>query len=253
MATEKVIHLADGFWNIRGVHRFAGLVNIGTQSSLVRLASGKFVLLDAYELKGDVLDEIMGLTSQGKDIEAVLNLHPFHTLYIKGVAELLPHAKFYGLQRHTQEVPEVSWEALRVDDPALHELYQDDFVFTVPRGVYMVHPKDDKVHFSSVLALHKSSGALHVDDTLMWVPLPVIGGVSFHPSFKQALEPRAGAADEFRQWMRSLSTLSADARYLCTAHASLPPRSDETPVVEHVRRACAKAQEVLKAHEAKYG
>lgn len=253
MTNEKVVHLADGFWNIRGIHKFAGLVNIGTQSSLVRLSSGKFVLLDAYTLQGDVLKEVMDLTNQGQDIEAVINLHPYHTLYVQGLATLLPEAKFYGTQRHVEEVPGVTWEALRSDTSAMHALYQDDLVFTVPRGVYMVHPQDDKVHFSSVLVLHKASGALHVDDTLMWVPLPLIGGVSFHPTLKKALEPRAGAAEEFRQWTRSLSTLCADARHLCTAHASLPPRSEHTKIVEHVRKACQKAEGILKAHEARYG
>lgn len=253
MATEKIIPIADGFWNIRGVHRFAGLVNIGTQSSLVRLSSGKFVLLDAYELKGDILTQVMDLTRQGEDIEAVLNLHPYHTLYVEDVAKLLPHAKFYGTSRHPVEVPSVEWEKLSVEDPALHALYEEDLVFTVPRGVYMVHPQDEKVHFSSVLALHKSSGALHVDDTLMWVPVPVVGGVSFHPTLKKALEPRAGAAGEFREWALSLSALCGQARQLCTAHASLPPKSNKTPVATHVREALAKVEDILSAHEAKFG
>jgi hypothetical protein len=48
--SEQIIKIADDFWNIRGEFKIGGIVNIGTHASLVRCASGKFVLLDAYTL-----------------------------------------------------------------------------------------------------------------------------------------------------------------------------------------------------------
>jgi hypothetical protein len=44
--TGQLIHVADNFWNIRGSYRIGGVIDVGTQASLVRLANGKFVLLD---------------------------------------------------------------------------------------------------------------------------------------------------------------------------------------------------------------
>jgi hypothetical protein len=44
----KILHVADDFWNIRGSYRVGGVIDVGTQASLVRLASGKFVMLDSY-------------------------------------------------------------------------------------------------------------------------------------------------------------------------------------------------------------
>ena len=44
---SNVIEVAEGFWNIRGSFKIAGLYDLGTHASLVRRASGKLVLLDA--------------------------------------------------------------------------------------------------------------------------------------------------------------------------------------------------------------
>ena len=49
---EKISALDNGFWNIRGNLRIAGILNVGTQCSLVKLAERRFVFLDSYTLKG---------------------------------------------------------------------------------------------------------------------------------------------------------------------------------------------------------
>ena len=77
--TDKIHDLGAGFWNIRGSFRIGGVLNIGTQCSLIQLNSGKFIFLDSYSLTGDVRDEVMALTNNGQDVEAVLNVHPFQT------------------------------------------------------------------------------------------------------------------------------------------------------------------------------
>ena len=50
---NDILQVADDFWNIRGSFRIAGLIDVGTQASLVRLANGNFVFLGAYSLVGD--------------------------------------------------------------------------------------------------------------------------------------------------------------------------------------------------------
>ena len=50
--SEDVIQVAENFWNIRGSFKVAGLVDIGTQASLVRRSDGKFLMLDSYTLSG---------------------------------------------------------------------------------------------------------------------------------------------------------------------------------------------------------
>ncbi len=83
------------------------MIDIGNQSALIRLQSGKFILLDSNTLTGNVREQVMSLTRDGKDIEAVLNAHPFHTLHCARVAKDFPHATFYGSARHHKQVPEV--------------------------------------------------------------------------------------------------------------------------------------------------
>ena len=43
----RLVDLGNGFWNIRGDHRLFGLVNVGTQASLLRRDSGRFIVLDS--------------------------------------------------------------------------------------------------------------------------------------------------------------------------------------------------------------
>ena len=44
---DRIHDLGLGFWNIRGSFRLGGLLDIGTQCSLVQLNSGKFIFLDS--------------------------------------------------------------------------------------------------------------------------------------------------------------------------------------------------------------
>ena len=102
-----IIHVADDFWNIRGSFKIGGVVDIGTQASLVRRGDGKFVFLDSYALAGDVEQEVLDLTNGGQDVEAILNVHPFHTVFARKMNERFPHAKLYGTARHVSRSPEL--------------------------------------------------------------------------------------------------------------------------------------------------
>ena len=83
--SKQILKVSDDFWNIRGDFKIGGVLNIGTHASLVRRGNGKFVLLDAYTLKGKVKAQVDALSNDGADIEAIINLHPFHTVHVHKV------------------------------------------------------------------------------------------------------------------------------------------------------------------------
>lgn len=221
-----MLRIADDFFNIRGSFKVGGLVEIGTQCSLVRRASGRFIFLDSYTLGGAVQREVDVLTNGGKDVEAILNLHPFHTVHVRAMHQRYPKARLYGTARHLSLFPELPWEKTRTEQTRLHTMLGEDFEFSVPRGVDFISA-NDKVHFSSVLAFHRGSRTIHVDDTLMYVRLPlpmrVLGFrdiLSFHPTLRQALEKRKGAGRDFRAWAEELAEDWRDAENLCAAHTT---------------------------------
>ena len=258
---SRTIHVADDFWNIRGSFKIGGVVDIGTQASLVRRSNGKFVFLDSYTLSGEVEREVLELTNGGADVEAILNVHPFHTVFARKMHERFPRAKLYGTARHVSRFPELPWEMLRTEDPELHEVFAEDFHFSVPRGVDFISANEN-VHFSSVLVLHRASKTIHVDDTLMYVRLPrpmrVLGlgdAMSFHPTLAKALEKRAGAASDFRGWAKELAERWRDAENLCAAHTATLTAQKNKGASIHGRllTALGKVEGKLAAHERKYG
>jgi hypothetical protein len=79
--------------------KLAGIINIGTHVSIVRLRTGRFVFLDSYPLNGEGRDQLLGLTKGGALVEAVFNLHPFHTLHCEAMARDSPKANFDSSER----------------------------------------------------------------------------------------------------------------------------------------------------------
>ena len=256
---SKIIQIADNFWNLRGSFKIAGIIDIGTQASLVRLASGKFIFLDSYTLSGSVLREVDQLTNHGKNVVAVLNLHPFHTIHVNWMFERYPNASHFGTARHLSKFPDLNWQPTCTEDPATHAIFAKDFEFSVPRGVDYIS-EDENVHFSSVLAYHPSSRTIHVDDTLMYIRLPLLmrffglpDALSFHPTLAKVLEKREGAVQDFRNWFEELAENWQSVENLCAAHtASLVAQSDP-PIHDRMLKAMVKVEKTLKAHERKYG
>jgi hypothetical protein len=253
--------IGEGFWNIRGSFRIAGLVDIGTHISLIRRGNGKFVFLDSYTLSAAQAQAIDELTGGGKKIEAILNLHPFHTVHVRAMHERYPQAKLVGTARHLERFPELPWEKLRSEDTKLHARYADDLDFSVPRGVDFISDNPN-VHFSSVLALHRASRTIHVDDTLMYLRLPLplrlLGmpdTLSFHPTLAAALEKHTGAAQQFRAWAEELIERWKSAENLCAAHTAALTDAGNRGGSIHARmlKALRKADATLRKHERKYG
>ena len=258
---HNVIHVAGDFWNIRGSYRIGGVIDVGTHVSLLRRSNGRFIFLDSYSLTGRASREVDDLTGGGENVEAILNLHPFHTVHVRRMHELFPRARLYGTARHLKRFPELPWQKERTEDAALHAEFADDLEFSVPRGVDFISA-NEQVHFSSVLALHRASATIHSDDTLMYIVLPALlrlfglsNAVSFHPTLAKALEKRPGAARDFRDWANGMIENWRDAENLCTAHtaALLARDNDGDSVRDRLRKALDKVEGTLRSHERRYG
>lgn len=250
--------LGEDFWRVEGDFRIGGLLNLGTQASLVRLGDGNFVFLDSYTLSDSVKAEVDLLTDGGGKLAAILNLHPFHTLHCEWMHRTFPSAKLYGTRRHHEKFPDLPWESALCEADALPELFGEDFAFSVPDGVALVC-EDENVHFSSVLAYHRASGTIHSDDTLSRIDLPfplsalpLSGRLDFHPTLGKALKPVAGAADAFREWAIELGIAWADARRIATAHNSvLEFTGKDFPTL--LGEALGRVGKTLDKHRAEYG
>ncbi|WAI87607.1 hypothetical protein SC65A3_01069 [Psychrobacter sp. SC65A.3] len=221
--SDKIIDLGAGFWNIRGTFRLGGVLNIGTQCSLVKLASGRFVFLDSYTLTDDVRAQVMALTNNGQDVEAVLNLHPFHTVHCAQMAKDFPQATFYGSSRHHKKVPEVQWADDLVESDAVAERYPE-LKFSLSQGVHYIAP-NEMIHAGSLLAFHPASKSLHVDDTFMSPPTKLLEAVLpellLHPTTKKALKNEPNAGKEYCDWANNLADDWRDVRNFCAAHSYL--------------------------------
>lgn len=256
--SERLIELADNFWSVRGDFRIGGVINVGTQCALVRLAGGDFVFLDSYTLPRQIRSQIDELTDGGRRVRAILNLHPFHTIHCEWMHQAYPDAALYGTARHLRKFPDLPWQSTKCEDHALTDLFGADFAFSVPRGVHLVSD-DESVHFSSVLAYHRSSGIIHVDDTFVYLDmgfplslLPITGRLDFHPTLEKALEKRPGAANEFRNWATELGREWADARRIEAAHNGvLDIQGSSFPRL--VNEALERVTPTLDKHRRQYG
>ena len=260
LAPHNVIEVAGGLWNIRGSFMIAGIYDLGTQASLVRRASGKYVLLDACPLADETLRWVREQTRDGADLEAILHLHPFHTLHVRSAHQAFPRAKLYGTARHRDKLADLPWEALLTDDAALHAAFREDLGFSVPRGVHFI-PENESLHFASVLAFHHASKTLHVDDTLLYMRVPwpfrlfKPDVTRLHPTLGKVLEHRAGAAADFRAWGRELVESTRGVENLCAAHSTvlLAQKNEGAAIAARVEAALLNVESTLAAHERTYG
>lgn len=258
--SEQILQISDDFWNIRGDFKIGGVLNIGTHASLVRCGNGKFVLLDAYTLQGEVKEQIDALSKNGADIEAIINLHPFHTVHVQKAHKQYPNAKLYGTQRHIEKFPDLPWQPELTESDACAGLFADDFEFSVPAGVDFIS-SNEHLHFSSVLAYHKASKTIHSDDTLMYLQLPGLLGkikkpeIRFHMTLAKTMEKRAGAVKDFRAWVTRLVEQWSDAENLCAAHSAtlLGSENQSVSIANRVLTALQKVEKTLQLHEKKFG
>ncbi len=220
---DKIYDLGAGFWSIRGSFIKNGILDIGVQCALVKLSSGRFIFLDSYTLTDDVRAQVMALTNDGQDVEAVLNVHPFHTVHCEQMAKDFPQAIFYGSSRHPKQVPNVKWSDDLVESDAVAERYSE-LEFSLPKGIYYIAP-DESVHASSLLVFHPASLSIYVDDTFEIPPSKLINtmqaDLGLHPTTLKALEDKPNAGKEYCDWATQLAHKWRDVRNFCGAHSGL--------------------------------
>ncbi len=253
---KRVIRVGDGFFNLRGSFKIAKLIDVGSQASLVERANGRCVLLDACSLTDEVASWLDRVTERGARLEAIVHLHPFHTLHVRALHQRYPNAALYGTARHVERAPELPWQSVKSTDAELGERFGPDLAFSVPRGVDLV-TADPNVHFGSVLALHPASRTLHVDDTLICMRVPLLAKhvVRLHPTLGRVLQRRAGAVAEFRSWAEELVERARELDNLCAAHSTLLLASDlgDRSLAQRIQAALRAAEGTLGAHERLYG
>ncbi|MAM10992.1 MAG: hypothetical protein CML23_11115 [Rhizobiaceae bacterium] len=250
--------LANNFWTFRGDFKVAGVLNLGTHMSLVRRANGRYLLLDSYDLDAGDRDALLSLTDDGHAIEAVLNVHPFHTLHCAAIQKLLPQARLFGTRRHHGQASDLPWEPGFIEDAATQNAFADDLAFSVPEGVDFVCD-DDSVHVASVLVRHRGSGIVHVDDTINVLAAPGVLGrllpqskLKFHPQLLKALQKRPGAADDYARWARDLAEDWSETPIVCAAHSSIRklPRDGWR---SELLKALASVETTLSKHRSEHG
>ncbi|MFK7985059.1 MAG: hypothetical protein AB8I08_03435 [Sandaracinaceae bacterium] len=260
-----VIELGNGFYNCRGSYKIRGLIELGTQCSLVRRSNGEWVFLDTYTLDDATRAWVEEKTGGPDKVSAILNLHPFHTMHTEAMHNQFPSARLYGTDRHIARFADLAWQPERTESEALHALFADDFDFSVPPGVHFV-PDNENLHFASVLAIHRASKTLHVDDTLLQVRIPwflrwwpSLWGTReltrFHPTLAKVLEERPGAVSAFREWAADLVERCGDVENLVAAHSRVlrPKRDGGPPIKVRVAAAFANVEKTLAAHHAVHG
>lgn len=250
--------LADSFWNIRGVHRIGGVLDIGTQMSIVQRETGGFVVIDGCGLGDAQRHAVMALTGDGAQVDAVVHVHPFHTLHVEATHRLFPAATLYGTARHHELAPSLPWSPKAVEDWKHDHPLADVFNLSVPNGVDFVCP-DDRVHVASVLVRHRQTGIVHVDDTFNVMAAPgVLRGVlpmsslRMHPMLGRALQKKAGAADAYAAWANGLATDWADTRIVCAAHSAVRAM-DAGGFTREVVSSLDKVATTLDRHRERYG
>ena len=220
------IEVGPGFWNLRGSFKvLLGAVDIGTHASLIKLPSGKFLLVDTIGFSEKAIRELNELTDNGKLIEAVLATHPFHTVYFAAFFKLYPDLTYYGCPRHLTRNDGVNWSKTTLLDEGLRKQWEDQGVFMrIPDGADFEAPEESN-HFSSVLVFHAPSKTIHVDDTVMFFEKPgfvlrMLGKADGTMEFwdlKKGLQKTEAAPLAFKAWVEQLLA-DWDFDNIVTAH-----------------------------------
>jgi len=244
--TPQLNPIAPGFWNVRAPFKLFKIIDIGTHMSVIQLRNGNFLVVDTVEMNDQLKKELDDLTNNGTKIEAVVAVHPFHTLAFPGFYKLYPNAKYYGTPRHLRNLKDIKWEGQLDNNKESLSKWEPEVELRIPAGAEYVNPQPEKSnHFVSVFVHHRDSKTLHVDDTLMYAENPGIlfrlfglkaHSTMFHPSIKDhGLYPTAEAPLEFRDWMNQmLKDWNFDN--LCTAHIGVKAGGAHAAVVELMQK-----------------
>lgn len=241
---KYLLEVGEGFWNIRGSFVALGIIELGTHMSVLRLSSGKFLIIDTIPLTAQIKTELDHLTDNGNLIDAVIATHPYHTLHFAGFYQAYPSLRYYGTPRHLNVFPDLTWTG-SVYDASVQEMWAPDVGMRIPEGAEFVNPPPDN-HFSCVFVFHRASKSLHVDDTICYFEDPgcllsLVGGkkgaMKFHVSLtKTGLLPTPEAPYDFKNWMQRVID-DWDFDTICTAHSGNKIQGAKAQLQETLDRA----------------
>jgi hypothetical protein len=168
--------------------------------------------------------ELDEMTSNGKDIEAVLATHPFHTVYFPAFSQMYPGLTYYGCPRHIKRITSITWAGSLADE-SIRRMWESHGVFMrIPAGAEFEAPAENN-HFSTVFVYHKPSKTIHVDDTIHYFEHPGCvlsclgkrhGGMEFW-NLDVGLHQTPEAPIQFKEWVEALIR-DWDFENMCTAH-----------------------------------
>lgn len=213
-------------WNIRTSLTFAcGLVDIESHMSIMRLSSGKFLVIDTVPITAEIKAEIDNLTDSGSLIDAVVATHSYHTLYFPAFHTLYPSVRYYGTPRHLSIQTMIPWSGSVADDAVL-KLWEPDVSMRIPDGAEFVNPPPEN-HFAGVFVFHRASRTIHNDDTISYFERAgcvlkmigaKVGSMSFHTSLEKAGLLRTPEAPmQFKAFIQGVIN-DWDFDSICTAH-----------------------------------
>jgi len=219
-AAPRLVPIGPGFWNVRApfkVNISNITLEIGTQMSLVKLRTGRFILIDTVDVDQQLRAEIDGLTKNGTLIDAILATHPFHTTYFPVFYNIYPKVAFYGTPRHLRLQPQIPWRG-SLWDCANRQKWLPELHMRIPRGAEFTAPiPESSNHFTCIHVFHEASRTLHVDDTVTY-NVPFSGNMLFHPSLlTDGLYKIPESPDTFRDWMQKL-IVDWNFDNICAAH-----------------------------------
>ena len=110
---NRFVEIGVGFYNLKTPFYckevLGGLIDIGTHMSLLKLESGRFIVIDTCPLDPCAKKELDSLTMNGTLIDGVVATHPFHTTYFEPFHTLYPNLKYYGTPRHIRNIDVIEW------------------------------------------------------------------------------------------------------------------------------------------------
>lgn len=111
-------------------------VEIGTHMSIIQLRNGNFLIIDTVAMNDKLTNELNHLTANGTKIEAVIAVHPFHTLAYSAFHKMYPNVKYYGTPRHLRKITEIKWAGQLDGDEnkALLTKWDPEVEFRIPDG-----------------------------------------------------------------------------------------------------------------------
>jgi hypothetical protein len=223
---REIVEIAPNYWNVQQPLVMMGCLDIRTHMNLIKLETGKFVVLDTVRLSPTLKAELDHLTVNGTLIEAVVATHPFHTLYFPAFYAYCPHAAYYGTPRHLRRQTQIPW-AGDVCSTEFHQKWSPEIEMSLPAGAEFANPPEGN-HFAGLFVYHQLSRTLHVDDTVMFVEKSTCllrcmgahtGSMSFHLSFTgDGLNPTPQAPIEFKNWLQTQVIDRWDFDNIVTAH-----------------------------------